>query len=131
MTSTDFMAILATVAVAGVGAVTGLASYLSMRRAAHGKVDTSEAAVLWQQSQAIREMLLTEKTKAEEQRDRLIDAYTTQVFPALTEINTTVRSMADTVADMLRLLREMRSAEGGGHEAAAVAPPLEAPAGQR
>jgi hypothetical protein len=69
-------------------ASTGIATHLLGRRAASGRIATSEASVLWQQAQEMRQMLLAEKIQAEEQRDKMIDAYTRQVIPALTSITT-------------------------------------------
>lgn len=101
MNTSDFMTILATVAVALVAAVAGIGTYLGGRRAAHGRVDTSEAAVLWQQSQDMRDTLLTQLSKAEEQRDRLIGAYTEQVLPMLTVINGSLQDLTAAVAQLL------------------------------
>ena len=74
-------------------ASTGLASHFLGRRKASGKIATSEADILWQQAQDMRQMLLEEKTRAEEQRDKLIDAYTRQIIPALAGLNTLVTDM--------------------------------------
>jgi len=81
-------------------ASTGIATHLLGRRAASGKIATSEASVLWQQAQEMRQMLLDEKTRAEEQRDKMIDAYTRQVIPALTSINTLTE-------DLIALVRKI------------------------
>lgn len=112
----ETLAAAVTVAVAVSGGLSGLLGHWIARRAASGRVSTSEADVLWQQSQDIRAMLLAEKTKAEEQRDRLIEAYTTQVFPVLTQINTAVTSLTAAVAEDVKLSREVLQAlRGGGH----------------
>ena len=130
MSSSDFITILAAVSVGLVTAVTGVAAYLSNRRGARGQVATSEAAVLWQQSQDMRAMLLTEKEKAEEQRDRLIAAYTEQVLPMLTGITALCQDLSLAVTECVALVREVREAvEGGGREAAAVVPASDAESG--
>lgn len=117
------VAALVTVAAALSGSLTGLLGHWFARRAASGRVATSEAAVLWQQSQDLRSTLLAEKTKAEEQRDRFIDAYTAQVIPVLTEINETVAAMAATVTEVSRLVREVRASQEGGTRAISGPPP--------
>lgn len=98
------------IAVAGAAAsgVNALLNHWLRRRAASGRVETSEAAVLWQESQDIRSMLLTEKTRAEDQRDRLIEAYTTQMLPVLGETRDAVLSLTATVQDMVKLMKENR-----------------------
>jgi hypothetical protein len=116
VTSSEFYALLAAIALPLVGLTAGAVAYFTSRRSASGRVSTSEASVLWQQSQAMRDMMLAEKTKAEEQRDRLIEAYTTQVFPVLTQINTAVTSLTAAVAEDVKLSREVLQAlKGGGH----------------
>lgn len=102
------LAAVVTVAAAVSGSASGLLGHWIARRTTSGRVSTSEASVLWQQSQDMRVMLLAEKEKAEEQRDRLIDAYTQRVFPVLTEINSTTAEMGDAVAEGVRLVREIR-----------------------
>lgn len=121
--SVETLAAIVTVAVAVAGGFSGLLGHWMARRAASGRVATTEAAVLWEQSQDIRSMLLAEKTKAEDQRDRLIDAYTQQVFPVLTEINTAVVELVEAVSE-IRALVVRSPLEGGGHgEVAALASP--------
>lgn len=110
MSSSDFITILAAVSVALVTGVTGLAVYFTNRRTASGKVETSEASVLWQQSQDMREMLLAQLGKAEEQRDRLIEAYTGQTLPMLAAINASLQDLTGAVA---------KSLEGGDRGVAA------------
>lgn len=104
------------VAVAVSGVLSALAGHWVARRASSGRVATSDAAVLWAQAQDMRAMLLAEKDKAEEQRDRLIEAYTQQTFPVLTEVNTAVMSLSAAVAEDVRLAREILAlVKGGGH----------------
>lgn len=122
------MAAVVTIAVAVSGGLTAAVNSWMARRRASGRVSTSEASVLWQQSQEMRAMLLTEKTRAEDQRDKLIAAYTDQVLPALTETREVLRSLTANTAEILRLLTENNRLllEGGSHEAAgALAAPQE------
>jgi hypothetical protein len=103
---------IAAVAASGAGALT---SYLLARRGASGKVSTSEASVLWAQAQEMRGMLMDRLGRAEEQRDRLIEAYTKQIFPMLTSINHLVQGLSAAAegAGMVRGISE--AAEGGEH----------------
>jgi hypothetical protein len=96
------------IAVAAASGISTVLGHWLRRRAASGRVETSEAAVLWQQSQDIRNMLMTEKARAEEQRDRLIEAYTVQVLPVLAETKEAVLSLTATVQDMVKLITENR-----------------------
>lgn len=112
----EALAAVVTVAVAVAGGLSTLLTHWLNRRAASGRVATSEAAVLWEQSQDIRSMLLTEKNKAEEQRDRLIEGYTEQVLPVLTETNAAVTNLRAALAENIRLSREiLAELRGGGH----------------
>lgn len=113
----ETLAAAVTIAVAVSGGLSALLSHWLARRTASGRVATSEAAVLWQQSQDMRTMLAAEKAKAEEQRDRLIEAYTTQVFPVLTQINTAVTALTAAVAEDIKLSREALVALRGGEHA--------------
>ena len=120
MSSSDLLTVLAAVVVVLVGAATGLATYLNSRRSGSGKVATSEAAVLWQQSQDMRAMLLTEKERAEEQRDKLIAAYTEQVLPVLSSVNQLVQDLTGATTEIVGIVRGIRDdLEGGGHGIAA------------
>lgn len=123
--SVEALAAVVTVAVAVAGGCSTLLGHWLARRSASGRVSTSEAAVLWEQSQDMRAMLLTEKAKAEEQRDRLIEAYTTQVFPVLAEIRAAMDLLTRAVADGVRTVHEIQAAQG---EATAHAVPETSPA---
>lgn len=108
------LAALITVIVAAAGGVSAMAGHWLARRQASGRVATSEAAILWQQSQDLRAVLLTEKTRAEDQRDRLIEAYTSQVLPALAEISAAVTAISVTVADNNRTAHALLARQEGG-----------------
>src|SRR3984885_7986634 len=64
-------------------------TYFARRRVTVGKVSTSDADVLWQQSQAMRDMLLKEKQLAESQRDKMIEI-NGQILPMLETINSSL-----------------------------------------
>ncbi len=76
----------------------GLATWFSSRRKTSGKIGTSEAETLWAQAQSMREMLLAEKNKVEQQRDRLIDSQANQVLPLLAAINDTLMQLGASIA---------------------------------
>ena len=61
----------------------GGVTYFLRRRQSSGKVNTSDAATLWAQSQEMRNQLLAEKQRAEDQRDRILQIQTDTVGPAL------------------------------------------------
>jgi hypothetical protein len=119
------LAAILTIGTIVVGAVTGVPSHLLGRRAASGKVSTSEASVLWAQAQEMRSMLLQRGDRAEEQRDRLIEAYTTQIFPALTSMRQLIEDLSITVADGMGLIRRI-SASLGEEDGHAVPPERQA-----
>ena len=106
----DTLASILTVATVAATAAGALGARLLARRSASGRVGTSEASVLWSQSQDMRSTLLEEKHKAEEQRDRLIESYTTQVFPALSSINQLVQDLSAAVAEALGTVRGIAAA---------------------
>jgi hypothetical protein len=54
-------------------AFTGFVTWLVARRKGSGKIDTSEAGVLWSASEALRSSLSAQLERAEAQRDRLIE----------------------------------------------------------
>jgi hypothetical protein len=108
------------------GAASGVTAYLTSRRSASGKVATSEASVLWHQAQDMRLMLLTEKQKAEEQRDKFIDSYTGQILPMLTSINNLVKDLSVAVADGVSMTRGISASlavQGGEANADIPSPP--------
>jgi hypothetical protein len=64
-------------------------TYVARKRVTAGKVSTSDADVLWQQSQAMRDMLLKEKELAENQRDKMVEI-NGQILPMLESINSSL-----------------------------------------
>jgi trans-2-enoyl-CoA reductase len=83
---------------AGIG---GLVTFLIRRRGTTGRVNTSDAATLWAQSQQMREQLLAEKTRAEDQRDRVLAIQASQVVPVLAS---TAESLTQILAALDRLM---------------------------
>jgi len=77
---------LATVVAGFLGAAV---TYVARKRVTAGKVSTSDADILWQQSQAMRDMLLKEKELAESQRDKMIEI-NGQLLPMLENINSSL-----------------------------------------
>ena len=73
-------------------------TYFSRKRVTVGKVSTSDADVLWQQSQAMRDMLLKEKELAESQRDKMIEI-NGQLFPMLDNINSALVRIGDSLKE--------------------------------
>lgn len=61
-------------------------TYFVRRRTNTGKIATSDADILWRQSQAMRDMLLKEKEMAESQRDKMMEI-NSQILPMLESIN--------------------------------------------
>jgi hypothetical protein len=114
MNSADFLTILAAVLVVLIAAATGIATYLSSRHSASGKVETTEAAILWQQSQDMRAMLLAQLGKTEEQRDRLIEGYTHQMLPMLESINSGLKDLTAAVAGNMGSVQRMSARLEGG-----------------
>ena len=86
----------------------GFLTWLTTRRASSGRVGTSEAAILWQQSQAIITILTAQRDKAEAQRDRLIESQATLVLPALDKIS---QALAQITGALARI--ETRTGQGG------------------
>jgi hypothetical protein len=80
----------------------GGVTWLTVRRTASGRIGTSEAAVLWEQAQAMRAELVAQRDKAIEQRDRLIESQASQVIPALTGINASLRQITESLARLER-----------------------------
>lgn len=99
-----------TVVLAAVSASTLFSSFITyflQRRNTTGRINTSEASVLWQQSQNMIASLITEKnqkeeriTRVEDQRDRLIDAMTNQIHPVLEAVSASQRQSLELMIDM-------------------------------
>jgi hypothetical protein len=101
------LAALLTIAVTVAGIVSGVAGHLLGRRSASGRVSTSEASVLWDQSQDMRHSQEDRLARTEDQRDKLIAAYTTQVLPMLADISALVTGLTATVSDGFEEIRHL------------------------
>lgn len=100
-------------AIAAATASGGLLAWLQARRRSAGRVGTSEAAVLWEQTQAIITTLSAQRDKAEAQRDRLIESQATQVLPALEGINDGLEHLTQAVAGNTEALARLEARAGG------------------
>ena len=89
---------LVSIALAAGGFFAATVTYFVRRRVTTGKVSTSDANVLWQQSQAMRDMLLKEKELAESQRDKILEV-NGQILPMLESIN-------NSLIDIYRIVRK-------------------------
>jgi hypothetical protein len=85
-TSLEFIAALVSIALVGGSFFSATVTYFVRRRITTGRVSTSDAKVLWEQSQAMRDMLLKEKEMAESQRDKMMEI-NGQILPMLESIN--------------------------------------------
>ncbi len=94
----ETLAAVISVTVAVSGALSGLLGHWLARRAASGKVATSEATVLWDQAQKMRAELVAQRDKAEEQRDRLIESQSAQVLPVLQLVIDSLRQITESLA---------------------------------
>jgi uncharacterized membrane protein len=93
----DLAALIAVVvfALAGLG---GAVAYLARRRETTGSIRTSDAAVLWEQSQKMRAELEAQRDKAIEQRDRMIESQSSQVLPVLQLVINSLRQITESLA---------------------------------
>ena len=83
------------------------------RRAARettGDIETSKAGEVWEASQNLTVSLTAQLTRAEGQRDRLLELQTTQTVPALTAVNTSLKDIGDVLKSMQAADRETRAA---------------------
>ncbi len=85
-------------------------AYFLRRRGSSGQVKTSDAATLWAQSQEMRIQLIAEKTRAEDQRDRVIAIQTDQVLPVMT---TMVETLHQVLAALDQIQKMLNSLSGG------------------
>lgn len=85
---------------AGMLVIGGLVTFLIRRRGSTGQVKTSDAATLWAQSQEMRAQLLAEKTKAEDQRDRVMAIQSAQVVPVLASTDQTLKQILAALATL-------------------------------
>ncbi|SRR6266567_4097721 len=79
-----WLGIIVTVAIA---LSSGLATVLTSRRIGSGRVSTSQADDLWQQTQAMLASMQRRAERAEDQRDKLMDLQEQQTMPVLEAIS--------------------------------------------
>jgi hypothetical protein len=90
----------------------GLMGWLAIKKKNSGKIETSEASSLWNQTQILiqslqrdKELAESKRERAEEQRDRVIDTIQTQMVPALTTIRTSQVQLAESVNEVITVLK--------------------------
>ena len=86
-------------------------TYLLRRRQSSGRIDTSDAATLWAQSQEMRAQLLSEKQRAEDQRDRVLQIQTDTVGPALEAAAISLKQILSALAILDDLLVSQKRME--------------------
>jgi hypothetical protein len=97
--NTELIIVIITVGVTvGTIVIAAVIRFFLGRRVTSGKIETSEAAVVWQQAQSMRETLMSQVQRAEEQRDRLLEAQSANVLPALAALNSSMTSVHDVLA---------------------------------
>ncbi len=87
----------------------GVIAYFLRRRGSSGQVKTSDAATLWAQSQEMRIQLIAEKTRAEDQRDRVMAIQSEQVMPALTATAEALQQVLLALAQIQKTLDALAS----------------------
>jgi len=88
-TSLTIIYTLVSIALVAGGFFAATVTYFIRRRVTTGKISTSDADVLWQQSEAMRNTLQKEKELAENQRDKMIQV-NGQILPMLENINSSL-----------------------------------------
>jgi trans-2-enoyl-CoA reductase len=98
---------LLSIATAAAVIIGGIIAYLLRRRGTTGRVATSDAATLWAQSQEMRTQLIAEKTKAEDQRDRILAIQASQVVPVLASTAESLKQILAALAVLDQLMTQM------------------------
>lgn len=80
---------------------TALGQFLLNFRVSRGVIRTSEADVLWQQSQKFAEMLQRRLERAEDQRDKLLDLQEHQLMPILEAITQSQKHQLGMLTEMV------------------------------
>jgi uncharacterized membrane protein len=96
--SPETIAAFAAIAVFVTAAAAGAVTYLLRRREKTGNIQTSDAGVLWEQAQRMREELVAQRDKAMEQRDRLIESQSSQVLPVLQLVIDSLHQITESLA---------------------------------
>ncbi len=91
--SSFFAEVIAVIAAIIGSAAGGIATWYGVRRKTSGRIGTSDADILWQQSAQMRDSLLAQLTKTTEQRDRLIDSQAGSILPMIAGMVTTLKEL--------------------------------------
>lgn len=103
--------------IAGVaGIATGIFGWLTSRRKSSGRVDTSEASQLWNEAQQFRALLLADKQKVEEQRDRLIEIQRNETAELLKSVIESLGHLSDRLEELGARVLERLSAQTSARE---------------
>jgi hypothetical protein len=86
----------------------GIIAYLLRRRGTTGRVATSDAATLWDQSQKMYTQVLAEKMRAEDQRDRVMAIQSSQVLPVLTATDESLKQILAALSQIQDTLAHLR-----------------------
>jgi hypothetical protein len=92
---------------AAAAVIGGIIAYLLRRRGQTGRVATSDAATLWAQSQQMYAQMLEAKTRAEDQRDRVLAIQASQVMPVLTATDESLRQILAALAQIRDTLAQL------------------------
>lgn len=92
--------VIVSIAALFIAAVVGVATYLGTRRVASGRISTSNAEVLWKQSQAMYDAVVRERDDARAQRDKLMSAQADQVIPILSAVLQAVQQLTTMIREM-------------------------------
>lgn len=105
------LATLLSIVTAAAVIIGSIIAYLLRRRSSTGRVATSDAATLWAQSQQMYAQVLAEKTRAEDQRDRMMAIQSSQVIPVLTTTDESLRQILAALGQIQDTLAHL----DGGH----------------
>lgn len=90
----------------------GLTTWWAVKRRNSGEIKTSLPETLWSQAESLRKDAIHDKERAEEQRDKiaeqrdsLVSAFEGQVVPMLTSTNSILAKQAETINEVLTLLK--------------------------
>lgn len=118
-----FVEIISVVAAIVGSAIGGIATWYGVRRKTSGRIGTSDADILWQQSSEMRTALQAQLDKAIEQRDRLIDSQASNILPMISGITESLKELGTAVGgfnifheEEKRQLEEIRLTIAEDHE---------------
>ncbi len=87
------LSVIVTIAIFLTATIGGIVTFYLRRRSQTGTTRTSEAGLLWTQSQVMFTQITAERDRAIEQRDRLMAAQADQVIPTLSALLSTVQQL--------------------------------------